>query len=322
MTSLRVIDLAPMMRAAVLDKSYRQHPMGQEWGRYLRALRWSGASENTLSSYETVADKFGRWFADFPDLERFCQPDGTELLYAFLEAHWGDASQATKAQRTAVVRSFFAWQTAERRIGYDPARSLKAPRSRGGAGRHAYPRDVLDRLVRAQPTLRDQVALGLLCRLGLRKNELRLMRVRDVDLTRNLVSVLHAKGGKTRVLPLEFADLREDCYLHIVGEGRHPDEYLIYPRADPTRPMDPASLHRWFKRALRRAGLPETVKLHEMRHSAADDFHRRSGNLMLTSRLLGHASVATTEIYLHPSEDDLRVAMRHIDDPKSSPHGK
>jgi hypothetical protein len=64
--------------------------------------------------------------------------------------------------------------------------------------------------------------------------------------------VVHGKGGKVVVMPLAFPDLKADLELHLVG--RNPDEYLLYPRKDPTRPMDPASLHRWLKRSLERAG--------------------------------------------------------------------
>ncbi len=58
--------------------------------------------------------------------------------------------------------------------------------------------------------------------------------------------------------------------------------------------MDPASVHRWLKKALERAGLPDTIKTHELRHSAADSLWRETGNLMLAQQLLRHSSVATT----------------------------
>jgi integrase/recombinase XerD len=61
-----------------------------------------------------------------------------------------------------------------------------------------------------------------------------------------------------------------------------------------------------------RAGLPTTVKLHELRHSAADNLWRESGNLMLANQLLRHESVATTEAYLHPTRDDLAQALTRL----------
>ena len=164
----------------------------------------------------------------------------------------------------------------------------------------------------AQPSLREQVALQLLGRLALRKNELRLLRIGDFDLARSEVRV-HGKGGKVVVLPLGFADLIRDLESHIAGEARQPDEFLLYPRRDRMRPMDPASVHRWFKRCLTVAGLPATIELHELRHSAADEIWRVTGNIVLAQQLLRHENVSTTQRYLHPTRDDLLAALRLVD---------
>jgi site-specific recombinase XerC len=55
------------------------------------------------------------------------------------------------------------------------------------------------------------------------------------------------------------------------------------------------------------------MKLHEMRHSAADNLWRASGNLVLASQLLRHESVATTQSYLHPTREDLSAALANLE---------
>ena len=70
---------------------------------------------------------------------------------------------------------------------------------------------------------------------------------------------------------------------------------------------------RWFKDCLQRAGLPNTIKMHELRHSAADNLWRESGNLTMAQRLLRHSSPATTAGYLHPILDDLEAALAALD---------
>ena len=77
--------------------------------------------------------------------------------------------------------------------------------------------------------------------------------------------------------------------------------------------MNPATVHRWFKRCLAVAGLPATIEIHELRHSAADELWRVSGNIVLAQQLLRHENVATTQGYLHPSRDDLREGLRLLD---------
>jgi site-specific recombinase XerD len=95
--------------------------------------------------------------------------------------------------------------------------------------------------------------------------------------------------------------------------GRDEGEYLLHPRHDRMRLMDPATVHRWFKACLERAGLPSTIKVHELRHSAADNLWRQTGNLTMAQQLLRHESPATTAAYLHPTREDLEAAIRMLD---------
>jgi integrase len=174
----------------------------------------------------------------------------TEMLRDFLDEHWGDAAPATRRNRLAIVKSFFRWAVEERGVPVNPADRIKPPRQ-ARVERQAYGPDLIEKLRAAQPTLRDQVAVQLCGLLGLRKNELRLLRVGDFDLGIGTF-VVHGKGGKVAVMPIGFDGLERDLELHLID--RDPAEYLIYPRTDLSRPMDPASVHRWFKRALERAG--------------------------------------------------------------------
>jgi integrase/recombinase XerD len=321
---LPVTQLAPMIRElgrlAVKDKRYLRCPVGTAGGRYLRHVRFALA-KNTYDSYELVIAWLALDHADFDSLERFCAPDGEEYLEEFLYRHWADAAAATKRQRRSIVRAFFQWAYEHGQISRNPGAALRG-RIRGSSRqRQAYDRDTIERLVSAQTTLRDQCALGLMARFGLRKNELRMLRLGEIDLARNLVTVLHGKGSKIRVLPLEFEDLREDLDWHLRErgaeareDGRRVDrEHLLYPRNRRLEPMDLSSVHRWFKRCLDSAGLPESMTLHELRHTAADDVWRRTGNIVSAQLLLGHESPGTTSNYLHPTEEDLRSALRLVD---------
>ncbi len=291
------------------DKSYRVSFVGGEVGRYLRALKWADSPKNTLDSYETTLSRLAVDFAHYTSLDEF----EIDAVRDFLEYHWGDDAAATRANRLSAVRSFFNWAVDEGRMAQNPIVKLKGPKVRNRE-RQAYKPDAIHALIVAQPSLRDQIALQLLGRLALRKNELRLLKLRDFDLARGTV-IVHGKGGKQVIMPLGFEQLKKDLELYLIG--RRPDEYLLYPKNHPDRPMDPASVHRWFKQALGRAGLPATVKLHELRHSAADNLWRETGNLMLAQQLLRHTSVATTQTYLHPNRDDLAAALANLEGVRS-----
>jgi site-specific recombinase XerD len=315
-STLQVMAVGPIIReaygdAAVKDKTYQRSPLGQDVRRYLRALRWEGKPSTTLDSYESVLAKLAIEHDDFEGIAAFCTPVGTEYLREFLERRWSDAAAATRGHHASVLRAFFKWGVEEKLIAWSPAEPIKGPRIKTRE-RNPHDRATMFKLLGRQESLRDTVALKLLCKLALRKNELRLAQVRDFDLTRNLVLV-HGKGGKEVLLPIVYEDLREDLYLHFQGEGRRPGEYLLYPKSKRHTPMQSSSVHRWFKRCLERAELPDSIEIHELRHFAGDELWRETGNLVLAQRLLRHESVGTTQAYLHPTRDDLAAAMRQVE---------
>ena len=138
----------------------------------------------------------------------------------------------------------------ERGLAVNPADKIKPPK-KANVERQAYSPNVIEQLRAAQPTMREQIAVQLLGFLGLRKNELRLLQVKDFDLGKGTF-IVHGKGQKVVVVDIAIPSLKDDLNLELLT--REPDEYLIYPRERKTDPMDPASLHRWLKKALRRRG--------------------------------------------------------------------
>lgn len=313
---LLVTPLGPMLRMVytddMRDKSYENSPLGRHVKRYLSDLRWRTESENTPKAYEEVLAKFARDHDDFENgAADFGGVEGMHYCREFLTRHWDGARPATRRQRRSILKAFFEWAKDAELVAVNPVAKIGVPRL-PQSDRVAYDQAVLLRLVASQESLRDQCALQLLCRMGLRKDEVRMLRIKDVDLVRDLIFV-RGKGSKDVLLPIGFKSIRDDLYLHIQGESRTRDEYLLYPRSRKFDPLDPSSMHRWLKRCLVTAGLPETIKMHELRHSAADHLWRGTGNLLLAKEMLRHSSVATTENYLHPTRKDLADAMLALD---------
>jgi integrase/recombinase XerC len=307
---LTLQDAARIIRESVRDKSYRMSEIGLVAGHYMRAKRWGGAAENTLLAYESVLARFTLDHADL-DLKDFEPPVGTERLVEFLDFHWRDTAPNTRARNLAVMRDFFAWAVASGRMYGDPALTVKAPKRQTVAERRAHGRAEIQQIVAAQPTLRDQCCVLLMGRLALRRDELRRLRIKDIDLAAGTVSV-HGKGGKRATVPIVYENVRELLYLHIQGEGRGPDEFLLYPKKDRERMMSLPGVHNWWGRCLERAGVPH-FPMHELRHSAIDELNRQTGDVVAASQLARHASVATTQVYLHPTQEDLIARMRQVE---------
>ena len=295
---------AQVREAAMKDKTYRTSFVGGEVGRFLRSMRWSDRTQNSLDTYEIVLARLSLDFAHYTEINQFT----TEDVRDFLDEHWGETSPATRRNRLAIVKSFFRFCVEERGLQVNPAERIKPPK-KANVERQAYSPAIIEQLRAAQPTLREQIAIQLWGLLGLRKNELRLLQVKDFDLGRGTF-IVHGKGQKVVVADIAIQTLKDDLNLELLT--REPDEYLIYPRERKTDPMNPATVHRWFKKALKRAGLSESIKIHELRHSAADNLYRDTGNVILAQQLLRHESIATTQGYLHPAREDLAEALASL----------
>jgi integrase/recombinase XerC len=290
----------------VQDKTYQRLPIGGEVKRWLEALRWIDRKTHTLEAYEIVGARLALEFPDYPGLREFTGASGVEDLRYFLDKHWRDAAANTRRARTSALRSLFDWAVNDGLIAEheNPAAKIRAPKWQKPE-RRAHPQSAVLDLVFSQDSMRDRICLQLLGRLGLRRNEIRLLQQRDINLSTNEIRV-RGKGGKVRVLPIgSLHSLRRelDFYLRFEVQGQ-PTDYLLFPKKDTRRPMTPAAVHRWFKRCLEEADLPD-MPMHELRHTAADHLYRATNDLTAVQLLLGHESVGTTQAYLHPTLEDL-----------------
>jgi integrase len=149
-------------------------------------------------------------------------------------------------------------------------------------------------------------------RLALHKMEAARLQARDVNLAQDLLYIRAAKGHKPAELPITFRELRQALSLWLSEPGRKDADYLIAPLRGPNRALNAASVHRWWERCCERAGVGGFT-LHELRHSALHRIYRETGDLYAAKQLARHASVRTTEEYLHPNADDLRARMLESD---------
>jgi site-specific recombinase XerC len=181
-----------MVRAAMVDGRWADTQLGEYAAAYLDALEYEEASTNTLAAYEHVLALFCVEHADLAlgDLE---PPQGAAVVRAFLDRHWRNSAAATRRQRLAIVRSFLRWLVGEGLLRANPAQNVRGPREKRKE-RRAFAHEDVERLIAAQTSLRDQVALTCLAWLGLRKSELGQLRVRDFNLAAGTVTV-HGKGG-------------------------------------------------------------------------------------------------------------------------------
>jgi integrase/recombinase XerC len=236
-----------------------------------------------LSDLAGFADWMSRSDVDGPQgvdrlhLRRYLASLGTRKL-----------ARATIARKAAALRCYFSWQVRQGRLDADPARSLRAP---SGGGR--LPRvlsssemtSLLDVPAGTPVDRRDLAILELLYAAGLRVSELCGLDRSDIDLRGRTVTVL-GKGSKQRRVPVH--DAAVTALRAWLEDGRDAME----------GPAEAAFVNR-------RSASP--THPHALRHTYATHLLDGGADLRVVQELLGHASLATTQVYTHVSKERLRA---------------
>ena len=164
---------------------------------------------------------------------------------------------------------------------------------------------------RRYPTgLRNCCVLRLMLNAGLRNSEVCRIQVRDLDFATGRLKV-RGKGRKQRILWLCDDDL---TWLNGWMEQRRNLPAPTGPLLSTLKggAMSPRYLQQMVKRMVARAGIQKEIHPHSLRHTFATDLYRKSKNLRLTQKALGHAHISTTEIYTHIVDEELENALKSL----------
>lgn len=225
------------------------------------------------------------------------------------------ASRATVARRSAAVRGFFAWAFRTGAVPRNPATRLVAPKrakTLPDVLRQDQATALLDIAAVAADDAdpvhqRDRAMLELLYASGIRVAELVGLDVDDVDRS-DLVMRVIGKGDKERTVPFgRPAAAALDTWLQsgrprLVVAGSGPALFL----GARGRRVDPRVVREVVHRLLRETPGAPDLGPHGLRHSAATHLVEGGADIRLVQELLGHASLATTQVYTHVSVERLR----------------
>ena len=226
-------------------------------------------------------------------------------------------SSRSQARALAAIRGFVRFLARRRVLRDDPARTIRMRRTPNRLPRALGGQEVGTLL--AQPAdgerrgLRDRALLELLYACGLRVSEAVALRGSQVDLATGFVTVL-GKGGKERVVPLgRPARAALEAYLERerpqLLDGRPSPCVFLGPRG---RPLTRQAVWTLVRRRALAAGLGRRVSPHVVRHTFATHLLGGGADLRIVQTLLGHADIATTQVYTHVAPSRLReVHRRH-----------
>lgn len=285
-------------------------------GSYLDAVRRRGASSATLRSYGSDLAQMLAWAARERRAVRSLDRAGMRAFAGYLGRR--GYAPSTHARKLSAVRGLTRYLSERGVLPADPALGLQGPRRRRHLPRSLRRDEVaafLDAIRGTDPLrLRDRALFELIYGCGLRSQEAVDLDVTSVDLPQAEVRI-RGKGGHDRVVPLgEEAAAAVDGYLkngraHLrPGRGSpatvpQASGRLLLSRSG--RPLRTSDVRRLVVRYCRAAGLEEASP-HMLRHAFATHMLEGGADLRAIQELLGHASVATTQVYTQVSGAHLR----------------
>jgi integrase/recombinase XerC len=255
------------------------------------------ASRHTLSSYQR----------DLSAWQRYCQDNAlhdpntvqfTHVQQFMAQEHRRGLAAKSIQRRLSALRSLFKYLMKQGILRHNPSQGIRAPKA---ARKLPQVLDV-DEAVRlvelptdGQHGLRDRAMLELLYSSGLRVSELCSLLWRDLDLDDGLVTVF-GKGGKTRVVPVGSHALNalHAWQIHTPSGADTP----VFPGRNGI-PISTRAIQLRMRHLAQQQGIWKRVYPHLLRHSFASHMLESSGDLRSVQELLGHADIATTQIYTH-----------------------
>jgi integrase/recombinase XerD len=272
-----------------------------------------GLSRNTLEAYRSDLLQFGRFLeARGAEAVLASAADVSDFLVELAEGNGRPpSSPATIHRKAACLRSFYRHLRREGLRDSDPTASISSPR-RGRRLPKVLNRGEVTKLL-SQPkgtaptSLRDRALLELMYACGLRASEAIGIEIADLDMEEAVLRA-RGKGSKERVVPVGRAALEAArIYLErgrpaLVHDGIVAQLFVNF-RGEP---LTRQGLYKIVRRHAATAGLAERMSPHTLRHTFATHLLAGGCDLRSVQEMLGHADVATTQLYTHLSSERLK----------------
>jgi len=266
-------------------------------------------SQNTVRTYRTALEEYAAW-AEHAEVDPL-HPTHRDLRL-FL-ASLSDMARTSVNNRLSALRTFFSWLEITQVIDANPTAVMQGPKVRRPLPSRipasemnallAVHDDVdLDGNPRTQSVtdLRDQAILEFLYATGARVSEAAGLQMGDIDFTGAQVRVIVPMYEEALVALRRY--LREGR-PQLARPARPTESVFLSTRGNP---MSADAIRLMFKKTLAAAGIEGHYSPHDMRHTFASDLLEGGADLRSVQEMLGHASLSTTQVYTHVSNEYLR----------------
>ena len=253
---------------------------------------------NTRAAYVRDVTALAQLAGDH-DLRRFSAPEVRRCLATL---HAGGLSGRSLARTLSSWRGFYRWLLErDGSVRENPCAGLKAPKAAKRLPSALSPDEavrLVDIAPHDAPSLRDRALFELAYSSGLRLSELSGLDLGRVDLQSGEVRVW-GKGAKERIVPVgEHARSAIAAWLDVRSRVAKEGELALFVGERGTR-ITPRTIQRRLAASAMAQGLNRHVHPHMLRHSFASHLLQSSGDLRAVQEMLGHASIASTQVYTH-----------------------
>lgn len=303
-------------------------PMGSWINRHLELRRSLGfiykAAEYNLDEFDQYLNK------NFPK----CKTISREMVLGFLDSK-PQNSPKTRSQHISSLRQFCRFMFQFDIDTYIPERTL-VKHANSEIEPYIFTEEEIKQLIYQTQNMKVNgnkllphtyaTIIGLLWVTGMRIGEVVRLKVEDLDIIEGIITVQQTKFFKSRIIPLSLSSnqalIRYKKQRAIAGYSEAPDTPLFYNRRG--KPCITATTPRTIKELIIRAGIKtasgKTPRVHDIRHSFATrwvlDFYRNDKDptvyLPVLATYMGHANIANTQVYLHPSIELLNLASQQL----------
>ncbi len=264
-----------------------------------------GLANNSISAYRRDLYELSLFLSDKCQITVITNITDSEIIKYLSYLNHRKLSTATISRKLTAVRTFYRFMVAEQIIKIDPTANVTLP--------HPVKKipstlnlDEVEMLLNAPDTsdirgMRDRTMLEVLYATGLRVTELVSLKRDNLHLNVGYIRVI-GKGNKERIVPIGSHAIK---WINLYMSNRTDTNPYIFPGKEKGH-LTRAAFWLIIKSCAKKAGIIKSISPHTLRHSFATHLLERGADLRIIQEMLGHSSIATTEIYTHVAADMLR----------------
>jgi integrase/recombinase XerD len=308
-------DQGPGSRVPGADPTYG---FPQEVAQHLSWMRIHNYSARSVRARENLLQRFTAWCEErgitrAQDVNRAMIERYQRWLFHYRKADGRPLSFRTQYGMLVAVREFFRYLARNHLILFNPSQDVEMPRGEKRLPRHVLTRSEADLILNLPDVhdalgLRDRAILETLYSTGMRRLELIMLGVYDIDVERGIVMIRQGKGKKDRFVPIgERAVAWIEKYRTDVRPGLaiEPDPGMLFLTQQGSRFSESALTH-LVHDYVKAAGIGKTGACHLFRHTMATLMLEGGADVRFVQQMLGHENLSTTQVYTHVSIRQLK----------------